>query len=320
MAALLVDLDRGVDLADEEESRVEADGAGEQPEGHDHHEGVGEVQKGRNELFDVQLGVEVEDAVGEHVDGRAAGHQEGPPPPVVVLRAELEVDHDDADLGAGDHQDDEDQKEEPEQVVELVFVDGGEDEEELDEASAEGQDPGHEGAQGRVHVPDLLGNLPRNLVGSHRLLIGLLPVAEVVPDVNEGQRDAEPHGSHRQHGGEGDGSGRVLAPDEEVDEDPERENDAGVEGGGQECGPLPLLALQGLVESSGVVAADQAHELVEEDGGREEGTTRGRRQHPQHREEDGDGEHAEHLKLNEETLYFFQTLACAGYISEVKIP
>ena len=122
MAALLVDLDRGVDLADEEESRVEADGAGEQPEGHDHHEGVGEVQKGRNELFDVQLGVEVEDAVGENVDGWTSGHEEWSPPPVVVLCAQLEVYHDDADLGAGDDQDDEDQEEESEQVVELKWV------------------------------------------------------------------------------------------------------------------------------------------------------------------------------------------------------
>ena len=37
----------------------------------------------------------------------------------------------------------------------MVLVDGGEDEEELDEAGAEGQNPGHQGAHNRVHVPNL---------------------------------------------------------------------------------------------------------------------------------------------------------------------
>ena len=41
---------------------------------------------------------------------------------MVVLCAQLEVYHDDADLGAGDDQDDEDQEEESEQVVELKWV------------------------------------------------------------------------------------------------------------------------------------------------------------------------------------------------------
>ena len=42
----------------------------------------------------------------------------------MYLSAELEVDHDDADLGAGHHQDDEHQEQEPKQVVELVLPDG----------------------------------------------------------------------------------------------------------------------------------------------------------------------------------------------------
>ena len=62
---------------------------------------------------------------------------------MIVLCAELEIDHDDADLRAGDDQDDEDEKEESEEIVELVLVDGGEDEEQLDEAGAERQNSGH---------------------------------------------------------------------------------------------------------------------------------------------------------------------------------
>lgn len=40
------------------------------------------------------------------------------------LCTELEVHHDDADLRTGHHQDDEDQKQEAKQVVELVLPDG----------------------------------------------------------------------------------------------------------------------------------------------------------------------------------------------------
>lgn len=40
------------------------------------------------------------------------------------LCTQLEINHDDADLGAGDHQNDEDQEEEAKQVIELVLPDG----------------------------------------------------------------------------------------------------------------------------------------------------------------------------------------------------
>ncbi len=62
---------------------------------------------------------------------------------MIVLGAELEIDHDDADLRAADDENDEYEKEESEEIVELVLVDGGEDEEQLDEAGAERQNSGH---------------------------------------------------------------------------------------------------------------------------------------------------------------------------------
>ena len=87
---VLVDFDGAVDLPNEEERGVEADGARQQPEGDDHDDGVGEVEQGGHEFVNVQLGVEVEDGVGEHVERGPAGDAEGAPPPVVVLGAELE--------------------------------------------------------------------------------------------------------------------------------------------------------------------------------------------------------------------------------------
>ena len=58
---------------------------------------------------------------------------------------------------------------------------------------------------------------------------------------------------------------------------------------------LPLLALHGLVEAPCIVTGNEAHELVEKDGGGEQGSTRRRTEHAQHGEEDGDGEHGEDL-------------------------
>lgn len=50
-----VDLDGGVDLADERVRRVESNRAGQQPECEHHQRGVAEVQQCGNELRDLQL-------------------------------------------------------------------------------------------------------------------------------------------------------------------------------------------------------------------------------------------------------------------------
>ena len=68
------------------------------------------------------------------------GGEEGAPPPVVVLGAELEVDEHHRDLGARRYKDEEHEQREAEHVVVLVHPHGGEDEEELDKAGAEGKD------------------------------------------------------------------------------------------------------------------------------------------------------------------------------------
>ena len=70
------------------------------------------------------------------------------------------------------------------------------------------------------------------------MLVRLLPVPEVVSEEDQRQGDAEPHGAHAQHGGEGDGAAGVFAPDEEVDEDPDPQHDTGVQGRSQEGSSL----------------------------------------------------------------------------------
>ena len=48
-----------------------------------------------------------------------------------------------------------------------------EDEEELNEHGAKGQDPGHECGQREAQLPRRLGNVTGDLVGAHGVLIGL---------------------------------------------------------------------------------------------------------------------------------------------------
>ena len=78
VASQSVDLDGSVDLPDEGVGGVEADGAGEEPEGDDHDDCVGEVEQGRHELVNLQLGEEEEHAVGRHVHSTAAGDYKRP--------------------------------------------------------------------------------------------------------------------------------------------------------------------------------------------------------------------------------------------------
>lgn len=55
-----------------------------------------------------------------------------------------------------------------------------------------------------VHVPALLWNLPRDLVGAHWVIIWLFAEAKIVAQVHQGHGDTEPHTQQGQHCGEGD--------------------------------------------------------------------------------------------------------------------
>lgn len=82
----------------------------------------------------------------------------------------MEVAEEDGGLRAGDHQDEEHQEQEAEHVVGLGGPDGVQDEEELDEDAAEGQDAAHDDARQRLRVYALLGDLPWDLVGADGVL------------------------------------------------------------------------------------------------------------------------------------------------------
>lgn len=73
--------------------------------------------------------------------------------PAVVLGAELEVAHDDADLSAGDGEDEHDGHQEPEDVVQLLLPHGRHHEHQLHQHGSEGEHPG----EGHGHLKDTRG-------------------------------------------------------------------------------------------------------------------------------------------------------------------
>jgi len=182
----LIDLHGRVDQPCEPEASAEADRPGEHEEGEGGEQHVPEVQDARHQLADLELREEVEPSIQEEVQRRGPRREVGPPPPVVVLTAELEVAEHDRDLSAGDDEDDKHQEEEAKNVVELVQPDGGEDEEELDENRAERQDATDQDGEEWVHVPGLLRDLSWDLVGFDWRLHGGFLEPKIAADKHEG--------------------------------------------------------------------------------------------------------------------------------------
>ena len=152
----LVNLDDSVDLSHKPEAGRESYGTCEQEE-EGHHDGaVAEVEDCGHKARDVQLRDEVVDAVQEKVERSAAAHQVAAPSPVVVLCTEVEVAEEDSGLWAGDAQYHEHQELEAKHEVRLRWPYGVEDEEELDEDTAEGEHTTHHAAREGLRVDALV--------------------------------------------------------------------------------------------------------------------------------------------------------------------
>lgn len=100
-------------------------------------------------------------AVHEHPEGAGSTDCKGVPPPVVIFRAELNVDCHDGDFSDGEHEDYGDNGKEPEDVVVAGFIlpHGLKDEEELDEDYCEWDETCEEDRLRGADIPGLDGNL-----------------------------------------------------------------------------------------------------------------------------------------------------------------
>jgi len=87
------------------------------------------------------------DAVEEEVDGCETTRQEGAPPPVIVLRTKMEIAEQNGGFRAGDYKNYKDKEKETKHVVHLMGPNGIEDEEQLDEDAAKGQNAAHDNSR-----------------------------------------------------------------------------------------------------------------------------------------------------------------------------
>ena len=95
----------------------------------------------------------------------------------------------------------------------------------------------------RVHIPGLLWDLARDLVGPHGVIRSGLLVAEVGTNEDEGHRDAKPQEAQGKQGSEWSCTRGVLAPDHQVEHEEDAEDDAGEQQGCLNGSMLPLLTL-----------------------------------------------------------------------------
>ena len=212
----------------------------------------------------------------------------------------MEVAEENCGLGACDDQDDEHEEEEAVHVVDLAAPDAVQHEEELDEDATEGEHASHDDPWDRLGVDRLVRNLPRNLVGPHRLLDRRLPEAEVGSD--EGERDghAEPEGEQRHQGEEGDGGRGPVVPEHQVQDEEVGEDHPRTEHAGEKNVGLPLLSAKALVDPGSHITCRSAQADEEHQGAGHEGASVGGREESEAGEDQGDGGHAQQLRSRAE--------------------
>mmetsp|Transcript_5981 Transcript_5981/g.13763 ORF Transcript_5981/g.13763 Transcript_5981/m.13763 type:complete len:248 (+) Transcript_5981:859-1602(+) len=204
-------------------------------------------------------------AVCEHVPRCGAPHEKGPPPPLVVLCAQLQVAQNEANLGADEEEDAEYEGKEPKKVVEAMLPDGREDEEELNKDGAKGEQAPNEHRDTPVQVPLLGRDLAGDGVGAGGESERLRAKPEVSSEKGERNTDEEGESQHGDKGPEGDGVGRTLSPDDHV-EDEEDNRAHTLERQGGEHRDLELaFFLEDLAEPGGKVARESPREEEEEE-------------------------------------------------------
>lgn len=124
----LLNLHRWVNQSREPQAGTETNCASEHEEREWGQKHVAEVQNAWHQFSNLQLGEEVEPSIQEEIDRRWSWGEIGPPPPHVILTAQLEVAQHDCNLRTSDNEDNEHEEKEAEDVVELVKPDWSEDE------------------------------------------------------------------------------------------------------------------------------------------------------------------------------------------------
>lgn len=238
------------------------------------------------------------DAVHEDPDGGAGADEDGLPPPVVVLRAQLDVGRDDGDLDDGDDADERDDAEEAEDVVvsALVLPDAAEDEEEFDEDDGERYQARQQDGVDASGVPWLLGYWAGDTVGLGGVFVGVAAVVtEPATAIDKGELDKKPKGDETDQRAERECGAGSLGPDKKVEDEDCGEEKAGEEEGRHESVPPPVLAIECLVDSSGEIAGEGAGENEETHAHADEAAAKAGVQNTQGTENEEAGGHEDEL-------------------------
>ena len=139
----------------------------------------------------------------------------------------MEIAEQDGGLGAGDDENDKDQEKKSVHVVNLGTPDAVQHEEQLNEDATKGEDSSHHNTGNRLGVHALVGDLPRDLVGPHRVLDGPLPEPEERADKGQGHRHPEPQGQQGHQREEGDRCAGPLVPQDQVHDEEVSKYNAG---------------------------------------------------------------------------------------------
>lgn len=107
----------------------------------------------------------------------------------------------------------------------------------------------------RTQVPDRLGDLSWDLVGSARVLNRFLALTKESPNNRQWQRNTKPHDYQCEEGAERNSIRRVLVPHKQVEQEHNEHQQSRNQSGGQNRILEPRSAFEHLVEASRVVSS-----------------------------------------------------------------
>jgi len=152
-----------------------------------------------------------------------------------------------------------------------------------------------------MHVPNLVRNLTGNLVGTNRVLNVWLLESEVASQEDKRDRNTEPESKKSDQGGEWNGSGRLLSPNEEVEDKENTEDDARIKNSSQQSATFPSVTLEHLVQAGSNITGEDTHEDENNQKSSEQATTISRRQETKNSKHHGNKSHSNNLDTSSNT-------------------
>jgi len=170
-----------------------SNGAGQKKEGERDQEHIAEKHEATDNFDDFQFGEEIQNGVEKQVHSTTPRCEEGTPPPMVVLAAQLKVHHHDGDLSACYDQNYEHDKQKPKQIVKLIQPHTAHYKEDLDEYCSERQYTADEDRKVSLSIPRTLSrDHARYQINFDRMFNIRLAKSKITPKVDQRDRDAEP--------------------------------------------------------------------------------------------------------------------------------